>query len=241
MEALVRWQHPDLGLLYPDGFIDVAERIGAIREIGAFVLRRSCADTAAWRDAHPEHPLAVHVNVSGLQLDDDSFVDSVIRSLRDYGLPAAQLVLEFTETVLISSPTAIDRLNSLAAYGVTLAIDDFGTGYSALTTLRTLPVGIVKIDKSFVLGSTVNPQDRAVTEAIVQLATTMGLMTIAEGVERVEQETLLAELGASAIQGFLHSRPVAADDFGVWFAEHVDTVTAPAARHIVLRDQRQSA
>ena len=221
VEALVRWRHPERGLLYPDSFIEAAERIGAIRDIGAFVLRRACADAATWRHAHPRSPLAIHVNVSALQLDDDLFLDSVVRCLSEFNLAPDQLVLEITESVVISSAMAIERINTLAAYGVTFAIDDFGTGYSALTTLRSLPAKIVKIDKSFVAGSTDNAQDRAVIEAVVKMATQMGMQTIAEGVERLEQRTCLEGIGANAVQGYLHLRPTTAEKFGAWFAAHL--------------------
>ena len=221
VEALVRWRHPERGLLYPDSFIETAERIGAIGDIGAFVLRRACADAAAWRDGHPNLSLAVHVNVSALQLDDEGFIDSVTRCLSDFTLAPDQLVLEVTETMVISSPVAIDRLNILAAHGVTIAIDDFGTGYSALTTLRSLPAQIVKIDKSFVAGCTENAQDRAVIEAVVKMAAQMGMRTIAEGVEHLEQQRYLEGTGADAVQGFLHARPTTADGFGAWLDTHL--------------------
>jgi len=224
-EALVRWQHPERGLLYPDAFIEVAERIGAIGDIGAHVLRRACGDAATWRDAHPSSPLAIHVNVSALQLDDEGFTDSVTQCLNDFALPPDQLVLEFTETVMISSQAAIDRLNTLAAHGVTIAIDDFGTGYAALTTLRSLPVQIVKIDKSFIAGSTVNPEDRAVTEAIVTMATQMGMRTIAEGVERLDQQRFLESIGADAVQGYLYLRPTTARDFSTWLGAHLASLS----------------
>ena len=228
VEALVRWQHPERGLLYPDAFIKVAERIGAIGDIGAHVLRRACADVATWRDAYPSSPLAIHVNVSALQLDDEGFTDSVTQCLSDFALPPGQLVLEFTETVAISSLAAIDRLNALAAHGVTIAIDDFGTGYSALTTLRSLPGQIVKIDKSFIAGSTVNPEDRAVTGAIVRMATQMGMRTIAEGVERPDQQRFLEAIGADAVQGYLYLRPTTAEKFGAWLDAHLAGLS-PAA------------
>jgi len=221
VEALVRWQHPERGLLHPADFIEIAERTGAIRSIGAHVLRRACADAATWRDDHPSVPLAMHVNISALQLDDEHFIDTVLGCLRDFNLPPNQLVLEVTETVVISSPTAIDRLNTLAAHGVTIAIDDFGTGYSALTTLRTLPVQIVKIDKSFVAGSTMNPEDRAVIEAIVKMATQMGMRTIAEGVERLDQQRFLETIGTDAVQGYLYLRPTTAAKFGAWLDTHL--------------------
>ncbi len=221
VEALVRWRHPDRGLLYPASFIEAAERIGAIRDIGAFVLRRACADAATWRHAHPRSPIAIHVNVSALQLDDDLFFDSVVRCLSEFNLAPDQLVLEITESVVISSALAIERINTLAARGVTIAIDDFGTGYSALTTLRSLPAKIVKIDKSFVAGSTENAEDRAVIEAVVKMAAQMGMQTIAEGVERLEQRTCLEVMGANAVQGYLHLRPTTAEKFGAWFAAHL--------------------
>ncbi len=241
VEALVRWRHPELGLLLPDSFIEAAERIGAIRDIGLYVLRRACSDAATWREAYPGSQLAIHVNVSALQLDDDLFVDTVTRALSDYTMSPDQLVLEITESVVISSAVVIDRLNTLAAQGITIAIDDFGTGYSALTTLRTLPAKIVKIDKSFVDGSTENAQDRAVIEAVVKMAAQMGMQTIAEGVERLKQQTFLETIGADAVQGYLYLRPTTAEKFGIWFAAHLaglarnrpanDVVIAFSPRH----------
>jgi diguanylate cyclase (GGDEF)-like protein len=234
VEALVRWQHPERGLLYPDSFIEAAERTGAIHDIGAYVLRRACSDAASWRDAYPGLPLAVHVNVSALQLADEGFFDTVTGCLREFSLPPDKLVLEITETVVVSSTAAIDQLNALAAHGVTIAIDDFGTGYSALTTLRSLPVQIVKIDKSFVAGSTVNAEDRAVTEAVVKMAAQMGMRTIAEGVERLDQQTFLESIGADAVQGFLYLRPTTAADFGTWLGTHLSGLESSRTRREVV-------
>ena len=235
VESLVRWIHPELGLLYPDSFIETAERIGAIRDIGTFVLRRACADVAIWNEAHPSSRLAMHVNVSGLQLDDDGFIDTVTLALSDFDLGPDQLVLEITESVVISSALAIERLNTLSALGITIAIDDFGTGYSALTTLRTLPAQIVKIDKSFVDGSTENSEDRAVIEAVVMMATQMGMRTIAEGVERLKQQSFLEMIGADAVQGYLYLRPTTAEKFGSWLGQHIAGLRrAPLADDVVL-------
>ena len=235
VEALVRWRHPERGLIYPDAFIQTAERIGAIGAIGSYVLRQACADAATWRNTHPDDPMAMHVNISALQLDDDGFIDIVTGALAEFALAPDQLVLEITETVVISSPVAIDRLNTLATHGVTIAIDDFGTGYSALTTLRSLPATIVKIDKSFVAGSTDNPQDRAVIEAVVKMATQMGMQTIAEGVERPDQRTFLEGIGADAVQGYLYLRPTTADKFGDWLGPHLSGLsTTPAPSDSVL-------
>jgi EAL domain-containing protein (putative c-di-GMP-specific phosphodiesterase class I) len=121
------WRHSERGLLYPDSFTEAAERIGAIHDIGPDVLRRAWLDTALWWDAHPGSPLAINVNICGLQLNDKGFIDIVTGCLRDSSLPPDQLLLEVTETVVISSPVAIGRLSILAAHGVRIAIDDFGT------------------------------------------------------------------------------------------------------------------
>lgn len=228
VEVLVRWQHPQRGLLYPADFLEIAERTGAIRSIGAHVLRRACADALTWRDAHPSVPLAIHVNISARQLDDEHLIDSVLDCLRDFNMPAQQLVLEFTETVAGSSPAAIRQLHALAAHGVGIAIDNFGTGYTALTTLRSLPVQIVKIDKSFVVGSTENAEDLAVTEAVITMATRVGLQTIAEGVETLNQQRLLERIGADGVQGYLYLRPTTAEDFGTWLSGNLTGGTAIA-------------
>ncbi len=221
VEALVRWQHPDRGLLPPDLFIHAAERTGAIRSIGAAVLRQAVQDTARWHQEFPEQPLAVHVNVSALQLEDDDLLTQVSEVLEEFSLDPEALVIEVTESLAISSPDAARRLHALADRGVVLAIDDFGTGYSALQTLRTLPIQIVKIDRSFVAGSSHNPEDRAVTEAIVQMARRLGLRTVAEGVEELEQQAFLESIGATGAQGYLYRKPGTADELSAWFAAHL--------------------
>ncbi len=216
VEALVRWQHPVQGLLQPQDFIEAAERTGAIVDIGAFALRQACADVARWQEQYPSSPLSVHVNVSARQLDHDQFVQTVVESLSVWQLPPATLVLELTETVLLNSPAAIERVKVLATYGVEIAIDDFGTGYSSLTTLRSLPVNIVKLDTSFIAGAVASSADRTVLEAIVQMSTQLGLRTVAEGVERPEQQEFLEAIGTHEVQGFLYLRPVPADELTIW-------------------------
>ncbi|MHB1490582.1 MAG: EAL domain-containing protein, partial [Cellulomonas sp.] len=233
VEALVRWQHPEQGLLLPDEFIAVAERTGAIGSIGAVVLRQAVGDAARWRDSFSGVALSVHVNVSALQLDDDAFTVAVADCLRDFAWPANRLVLEFTETIVISSPAAIDRLRALSASGIQIAIDDFGTGYASLTTLRSLPVQIVKIDKSFIAGSTTNIEDRAVTEGIATMVTRMGLRAIAEGVERPEQRDLLMSIGVREAQGFLYLSPQPAADLANWLVEHLAVTNAPRERTVI--------
>jgi diguanylate cyclase (GGDEF)-like protein len=233
VEALVRWQHPERGLLYPGDFIALAESSGAIFTIGASVLRQACADVAVWGRAHPANPLNLHVNVSARQLDDEGFIDLVMRCLRDFSMPAGQLVLEITESVVLDSPVAVGRLKLLADHGVALAIDDFGTGYSALTTLRLLPLDIVKIDMSFVAGALTNPADQAVIEAIVHMANRLQLGTVAEGAERPDQQHYLESAGVDAVQGYMHLRPTAAAAFGSWLDAHLADYTAEQPQHAI--------
>jgi len=218
VEALVRWEHPQRGLLGPDTFLPLAERCGAIIPLGERVLRVACADAAGW--AHPAAPVDVHVNASPIQLAHPHFVDLVREALGDAGLPPERLVIEVTESTVMDSPAVAATLADLVALGVGVAVDDFGTGYSALTTLRTLPISIVKIDKSFVAGALVHPADRAVVEAIVQMADRLGLQTVAEGVESLEQQEFLERAGISALQGFLYLRPSPPDVLTGWLADN---------------------
>jgi len=217
-EALVRWRHPERGLLLPEEFISLAESSGAILGIGAFVLRRSCTDAVTWPAAQPGVPMTVHVNISARELESDHFVDSVLWCLADSGLPAKRLVLELTETVVLESVAAVQRLKTLATHGVQVAIDDFGTGYSSLSTLRSLPISVVKLDASFVSGALSNPVDRTVVEAIVQMSAKLGISTIAEGVERLDQQELLAQIGTDAVQGHLYCRAVPQAELTEWLA-----------------------
>jgi diguanylate cyclase (GGDEF)-like protein len=235
VEALVRWQHPEHGLLLPEDFIETAERTGAILDIGAFVLRRACADASAWLVAHPGTPLAVNVNVSARELDHDHFIDTVMTCLTEFQMPANQLILELTETVVLNSPAAIHRLKTLAARGVKIAIDDFGTGYSPLTTLRSLPVNVVKLDSTFTAGALTSPIDRTVINAIVQMSTQLGIQTIAEGVERPEQQRFLDEIGTDAVQGYLYGRPIPAPELATWLENNLNSHAKNGGKVITLR------
>lgn len=240
VEALVRWQHPERGLLQPGDFIETAERTGAIIGIGAFVVRQACTDAVMWQNAHPDTPLTVHVNVSARELETDQYIDTVMECLADVGMPAAQLVLELTETVVLDSPAAIGRLKTLAAHGVGIAIDDFGTGYSSLTTLRSLPVNVVKLDTSFVAGALTNPVDRTVIDAIVHMSTQLGIHTVAEGVERLEQQHLLERIGTDSAQGYLYARPVPAAELTAWLRENLTEAAAHDAEVITLRPRNSA-
>jgi predicted signal transduction protein with EAL and GGDEF domain len=215
VEALVRWEHPVRGLLGPAAFIDLAERTGAIVDIGTFVLERACSDAATW---HVDGQLlTVHVNVSPLQLHDPGFPGVVQQVLRASGLTPGRLVLEVTESAMADGTRERDVLQALHDLGVKVGLDDFGTGYSCLATLRTLPVDILKIDRSFVVAGA-TAQDRAVLQAIVSLADGLGLHTVAEGVEELSQLELLRTLDVDAAQGYLFQRPVPAAHLQAWLA-----------------------
>ncbi|WP_298459875.1 bifunctional diguanylate cyclase/phosphodiesterase [uncultured Cellulomonas sp.] len=218
VEALVRWRHPARGLLGPAEFISQAERTGAIHGIGAWVVRQACADAAAWRAEGLT--LAVHVNVSPVQLADDALLGTVRGALGSSGLAPDDLVLEITESTILEAPDALARLHHLASLGVRVAVDDFGTGYAALTTLRTLPASIVKIDRSFVAGAGRCEADLAAIEAIVRMSRRLGLEVVGEGVETPEQHRVLVDAGAHAAQGFLYLRPVPAAELVAWWRTH---------------------
>ncbi|MFW3170850.1 putative bifunctional diguanylate cyclase/phosphodiesterase [Geodermatophilus sp. CPCC 206100] len=223
VEALVRWAHPTRGLLGPDTFLEAAERTGTILPLGEQVLRRACADAAAWQDGG--RPVALHVNAAPSQLAHPHFLTVVRECLGPHGLAPELLVVEITESTLLDAPAVQTTLDDLAGMGVGIAVDDFGTGYSALTTLRTLPVGVVKIDRSFVAGAATQVADQAVLEAIAQMAARLGLETVAEGVEDAEQQRFVEQAGITAVQGFLHQRPLPAGELAAWL-EHRRSLSA---------------
>jgi diguanylate cyclase (GGDEF)-like protein/PAS domain S-box-containing protein len=209
-EALARWEHPTLGTISPVTFIPLAEELGLIPEIGRQVLRRSCNQLKAWQQATGLHDLMVSVNISVLQLEDDSMHNVVAQELELSGLEASKLVLEITESAMAQDPSLTSaRLALVNELGVKLAIDDFGTGYSSLSYLRDLPVDILKIDRSFVNQMT----DRGgagekLVRAIVAMAHSLGLQIVAEGVETAEQQRTLTDLGCAFAQGNLFAFPL---------------------------------
>lgn len=238
VEALVRWNHPTRGLLGPMEFIPTAERTGAILGIGTFVLRQACTDSAAWRSL--AGPLAVHVNVSAAQLTHPDFLGEVRRCLEEFELEPGQLVLEITESMVLDSPAIRIALDQLAEIGAAIAIDDFGTGYSALSTLRSLPLNIVKLDKSFISGGCTHATEEAVVGAIVQMAGRLGLRIVAEGVERLDQQRFLEAVGADAAQGYLHLRPTPASEFAAWLRKHQTTPPARGAGTVTPLNPRRA-
>jgi EAL domain-containing protein (putative c-di-GMP-specific phosphodiesterase class I) len=211
VEALVRWEHPQRGLVPPDEFISLAENRGLIVDIGRWVLREACRQAALWVNAGPDgKPLHMAVNVSALQLASGAgLVDSVAAVLRDSGVDPSVLVLEITETALMGNPeAALEILTRLKALGVNLAIDDFGTGYSSLVYLKRFPVDLLKVDRSFISGLGQNQEDSAIVASVVGLARAVGVVAVAEGVETIEQLVALQELGCEFAQGYLWSRPL---------------------------------
>jgi len=229
-EALVRWPHPQWGMLQPNQFIALAEETGQIIPLGSWVLGRAAADMARWRQAPGQGPLNgsavpvmdggasprglyVSVNVSARQFSDPGFVDGVREVLRESGLEPWALMLELTESVLLRRDERVHAdLRELKAIGVRLAIDDFGTGYSSLSYLRELPIDVLKVDKSFVDGIAVSGQRLALAEGIVQLARTLRLEVIAEGIESEVQRDLLTSMGCQFGQGYVLAMPMPASE-----------------------------
>jgi len=212
MEALVRWKHPEFGLVPPARFIPLAEETGLIVSIGAWVLRAACTQARIWADTGM--PLAVAVNLSGVQLRQRDFIDSVRAVLAETGLDPTLLELEITESVLMEQAKEIlSTLHQLKEIGVQLAIDDFGTGYSSLSYLKRFPVDTLKIDRSFVRDVTSDPDDAALVTGIIALAHSLRLKVVAEGVETAEQRDFLVRCDCDLIQGYLLSQPVPPEMF----------------------------
>lgn len=206
-EALLRWRHPRLGLASPAAFIPIAEEIGMIADLGAKVLRQACLEAMSW----PEHT-SVSVNISAVELEAESFVDTVKAALAESGLPSHRLTIEVTESMIMKDiQLATHVLHEICDLGVEIAMDDFGTGYSSLSSLTKVPFQKIKIDRSFVRDLAVSMEARAILATIVDLARTLGMRTTAEGVETNEQLDIVKENGCNLVQGFLFDRPQPAD------------------------------
>ncbi|MEI6556985.1 MAG: EAL domain-containing protein [Rhodospirillaceae bacterium] len=213
-EALLRWLSPDHGQVPPTRFIPIAEESGLIVPMGLWVLREVCRQGRLWREAgFPDLRLAV--NISAIQLHSPNFVDTVRELITESGMPSEWLELELTESVLIAEGNqTLDVINDLKRLGVRLAIDDFGTGYSCLSYLHKLKTDKLKIDRSFVSGLTINPDSDAIVTTILQMAETMNMITLAEGVETAAQANFLKNKNCQECQGYLFGRPVPAVEFG---------------------------
>ena len=210
VEALLRWHHPELGLVPPGDFIPLAEVTGLILSMGPWVLRTACAQARAWQGLRPG--LRMSVNLSAREFQEPALVGYVTDALADTGLPPHLLQLEITESSAMQNAQAASQtLRELKALGVGLSIDDFGTGYSSLSYLRRFPIDTLKIDQSFIRDIGADPDDAAIASAIIALAHTLKLAVVAEGVETAEQLAFLARHGCDRAQGYLFSRPLPAD------------------------------
>jgi EAL domain-containing protein (putative c-di-GMP-specific phosphodiesterase class I) len=212
LEALVRWKSDGGAIVMPGDFIPLAEETGLINEIGEWVLREACRQSREWQDRGIA-ARRMAVNLSARQFADKAFLDTVSRVLQETGLEAKWLELEITESqVMRQTEGVIQLLNQLSDMGVHLAIDDFGTGYSSLSYLKRLPIQTLKIDQSFIRDITIDPNDAAIVVAIISMAHSLGLETIAEGVETAGQLALLRAQNCRVGQGFYFSVPLAADN-----------------------------
>ena len=212
-EALLRWQHPELGLIAPSDFIPVAEETGLIIPIGKWVLAEACRQAAAWHASHPDRPIDINVNLSGKQFSQDDLVEQVTSVLRHTGLPAHHLILEITESVVMEHPEqTIKTLQQLKSLGVKIHIDDFGTGYSSLAYLQRFPVDTMKIDRSFITRIGDNPENGEIVRTIIALAHNLNMNVTAEGIETPAQLAHLTSLNCESAQGYFLSRPIHADE-----------------------------
>ena len=225
VEGLLRWRHPDEGLLGPETFIALAERSGLSRSLALFLLDTGLTNLRRWRDAG--HDLSLALNLTGRNLHDPGFAADVARALDATGVPATALQLEITEGIVMADVHRVRGvLVALQDLGVTLSLDDFGTGLSSLAHLKQLPVRELKIDKSFVLGMTEDESDAVIVRSTIELARNLGLRTVAEGVEDQRTWDRLCQLGCDVAQGFVLSRPIPADEFTTWLDARVASSSA---------------
>jgi EAL domain-containing protein (putative c-di-GMP-specific phosphodiesterase class I) len=219
VEALIRWQHPELGLLSPSQFIPFAEETGLIGPIGKWILETACRQLKQWHDSGTRG-LNLAVNFSARQFHQRDAAQSILEVLYNIDLEPRSLTLELTESSSISSDPAVDEaLEKLSIGGVRLALDDFGKGFSSFDYLRRLPLDIIKVDESFVRNATTNRDDASVLSAIVSLGHALNQEVIVEGVETREQLRLIQDLGCDAMQGFIFSKPLIADQFQRWMRD----------------------
>jgi EAL domain-containing protein (putative c-di-GMP-specific phosphodiesterase class I) len=212
-EALVRWRHPERGIIEPDDFVPVAEESGLIIQLGEQVLRKACEEAVSREDAGLP-AVRIAVNISAIQFREASLTQRVAAVLDDTGLDPRMLDLEITESAAMRhAALAVDIIHDLASLGVTISLDDFGRGYSSLEYLREFPIHALKIDRSFMRGVTVEPDNAAIVEAIIAIGASFGLKVIAEGIETAGQLAFLRERGCGWYQGFLLGRPMPTEAF----------------------------
>lgn len=227
VEALIRWHHPRLGMVYPAQFISLAEKTELIHAVGKWVLHEVCQQARKWQDSglNPER-IPISCNLSVRQLNNISFVDTVAAILAETGIEPDLLELEITETAVMDGPArSLSMLQQLHDMGIALAIDDFGIGYSSLAKLKTMPVDRIKIDKSFIRETPRNTHDNAILRAIVALGINLKIPVIAEGVEDIEQVKFLQHIGCNIVQGFLFTRPIAVERFEILLKNNTEIIT----------------
>ncbi len=212
-EALMRWEHPELGFVDPDRFIPIAEEVGLITSLGEWALRTACQQNQAWQNAGLP-PISIAVNVSGKQFQNERFVETIRSALEGSRMDAKHLVLELTESVIVENPVETAKmLEAIKAMGARTSVDDFGTGHSSLSSLKRFPIDELKIDRSFVQNVPQDEDDAAIANAIILIGHTLGLTVVAEGVETAEQLAFLKDRLCDTYQGYLRSEPVPAEDF----------------------------
>ncbi|MBM6551621.1 putative bifunctional diguanylate cyclase/phosphodiesterase [Marinomonas ostreistagni] len=224
-EALVRWNHPNKGVVYPDQFIPLAEQSGLILDLGRDVIEQSFAYQAR-RHQLGLFSIKLHINLSAVQLSDSELVPFVEQMMRRYGIPGHLIGFELTETTLLTDlKLAQTTLQQLKDLGISIAVDDFGTGFSSLGQLKNLPVDLLKIDRSFVQEMEIDKDDKMMVEAIIAMAHKLDIMVVAEGVEKSDHLTLLAQLDCDMAQGYYIARPIPEADFNE-FSEHFTLATS---------------
>jgi EAL domain-containing protein (putative c-di-GMP-specific phosphodiesterase class I) len=223
VEALVRWQHPDLGMVPPMQFIPLAEETGLIVPIGKWVLNTACAQNVAWQQEGLP-PLCMAVNLSARQFADENLLEDIAAALKSTGLRPELLELELTESMVIQNTERAGKiLAAIKKMGVRLAIDDFGVGYSSLTHLKRFPIDTLKVDRSFIRDLPQDLEDKAICEAIIAMGKSLNLTVVAEGVETLEQQTFLQDHNCDEMQGFLFSKPIPSDQFAELLRQRIQS------------------
>jgi EAL domain-containing protein (putative c-di-GMP-specific phosphodiesterase class I) len=219
VEALLRWQHPERGLVPPGDFIPLLEETGLVVQAGAWVLDAVCGQIRAWQISGLD-PVPVAINLSARQFVSPDLAGTIRRALEKHGVDATLLEVEITESAIMhNTEEAIRTLEHLQSLGVQTAVDDFGTGYSSLGYLKRFPLRALKVDRSFIRDITTDPDDATITQAVISMAHSLELKVIAEGVETEAQLEFLERYGCDEVQGFIYSRPVPADECGVLIAD----------------------
>jgi EAL domain-containing protein (putative c-di-GMP-specific phosphodiesterase class I) len=227
VEALLRWQHPDLGLVSPAQFIPLAEETGLIVPIGTWVLKTACVQNMAWQHAGLP-PVHMAVNLSPRQFADENLLTDLATVLRETGMRPELLELEITESMVMGNvDRAARQLNAIKEMGVRLAIDDFGTGYSSLAQIKRFPIDTIKVDRSFIREIPNDAEDKAIAEAIIAMGRSLSLTVVAEGVETEEQQAFLRAHACHEMQGYYFSKPVAAEQFAELLRTHVPVPSTP--------------